>query len=329
MQLWGSVRVPDFRQILIFLACLNHSRQLRQAGERKIIDLYIRPPIEGIGLLQYAEYDTIVRKGYEQGKKAIQAWKAEMRKATREAEDAGEDADEVKEERHEAAEDEAQKAISERLRRANHSEPIVSPPKLLHSHKRGWSEERKEEEKAEASDGDDDSDSDDDDGEGEEGASDDSGLPTFLTPHERGEPMLRAMSEPDVKVLGNAGALTFVTSSTSTSSNSSNTLTASARPPIQRNPSMRMLRQQLPTANGLARTDTRTIKSVLRRKAAPLKVGWASDESFRRGATEEGQEDREGGVVRFERSISQPDRPHVTVNGRSYSTNRLSMMEGS
>ena len=310
-KLFGRVKVPDFRQMLIYLACLSHSRQLRAAAERKIIDLYIRPPIEGIGLLQYHVFDAAVKSGYDAGIKAIRAWKAEMRKAAQAATEAGEAEDEVREEVEEAAEDEAAKAISDRLQRINGHSPIHSPPHP-HHHKHhplhasppshspvGPGEEMKQ------------ADSDSASSEEEEEPP-----PPTLQAHTRGTSMLRAVSEPAMaqQLLGQRG-LSYQTSDASMGS-SSNSLHSPHPPAVfARNPSMRMLRR-LPSAHGLARGETaKTVYGgVLKaRKRQQMKVGWASEENVRtQGAGGEGaggqamEDDENLGGVRFERSSSLP-----------------------
>jgi predicted acylesterase/phospholipase RssA/CRP-like cAMP-binding protein len=74
----GTSKLPDFTQILGWLACLNHSRQLRNATQNHIIDLYIRPGIEKYGLLDYDKREELVKIGYEAGIKAIKEWKNKL-----------------------------------------------------------------------------------------------------------------------------------------------------------------------------------------------------------------------------------------------------------
>ena len=316
---FGKVKVPDFRQMLIFLACLSHSRQLRAAAEKKIIDLYIRPPIEGIELLHYHRFEDVVKGGYEAGLKAIRQWKAEMRKTSQAAEAAGEDEEEVREEVEEAVEDEAQKAISDRLQRVNGHTPIHSSPSHPHPHPRHPHlspaahpfDERKDAMPYTASDS-------------------NVSRPPPLQPQVRGGSfggsMLRAVSEPAMDQLLGQRGLSYQSSAASIGS-SSGSLASPRPPPIQRNPSMRMLRK-LPPPQGLARGETKTVYGgvLKKRKARDMKVGWASEENVRqRGGDVEREEDEEVerhegeegvGSVRFERASSLPSssmRPPVSV----------------
>jgi hypothetical protein len=49
--------------MLIWLTCINHSRQVRAMTEAKTMDLYIRPPIEPYRLLDYLKIDEITDVG--------------------------------------------------------------------------------------------------------------------------------------------------------------------------------------------------------------------------------------------------------------------------
>lgn len=64
MKLTGWRKVPDFSSILLWLSCMSNSRQLKKSEELELIDVYIRPAIEGYNLADYHRMDSIVRKGF-------------------------------------------------------------------------------------------------------------------------------------------------------------------------------------------------------------------------------------------------------------------------
>ena len=325
-KLFGKIKVPDFRAILIYLACLNHSRQLRLAGERRLIDVYIRPRIEGYQLLDYLKYREIIASGYEEGKRTIREWKAEMRRVSRAAREDGQDDEEVADEQEVAMEEKAQQDIKDGLRRMDGKQPRGTEPKL---HKQaselGMDEEKRlspNEARREEVDIDEDSEADT----SREVSAESSPV--------RG-PLVRALSEPSsMDALPATEPLSFLSSAASSHSSMHSPRT---RPPaIMRNPSMRMLRAAPTAVQRQGRQETKTIKGVLRAQgrkgrggsgggsvgrgggASGMRVGWASEESMRRRDSEQdgsifdyrrraASDLLDGdGEVRFARSASQP-----------------------
>ena len=309
-KLFGRVRVPDFRSILIYLACLNHSRQLRLAAERRLIDVYIRPRIEGYQLLDYLKYKEIIACGYEEGKRTVREWKREMRRVSRNARQEGQDEEEVAEEQEEAMEEKAQHDIKVGLRRMDGQEPRGTDAA---QHKAAdLNEEKRLSEDDEQYDTD-------------SAAYTSHDVSVESSPIRVGS-MLRAVSEPSLTdSMPASQPLSFLTSN---ASSHSSLHSPRPRPPtIQRNPSMRMLRAAPTATQRQNRGETKTIKGVLRAKgrkaaadgsggeAAGMRVGWASEESMRRRGSEEELEYRNravsevlsgDGEVRFARSTSQP-----------------------
>ena len=322
-----KVKVPDFRTILIYLACLNHSRQLRLAGERRLIDVYIRPRIEGYQLLDYLKYREIIARGYEEGRRTISEWKAEMRRVSREAREGGQDDEEVQEELEEAVEEKAQQDIKDGLRRMDGKQPLAADHK---PHKTASFADMDEQKRFSPSD---DEQADDDDDSPVESSRE---VSIDSSPVRRG-PMSRALSEPSsMDALPATEPLSFLTSAAS--SHSSMHSPRPHPPAIQRNPSMRMLRAAPTAIQRQGRQETKTIKGVLRARrgrgggggggggrggaaASGMRVGWASEESMRRRDSEQdgsildyrrraaSELGAEGDAeVRFARSSSQPTR---------------------
>lgn len=73
-RLTSRKRFPAFGEMLIWLTCINHSRQVRMMTEAKAMDLYIRPPIEPFRLLDYLKIDQITDVGYTEAKKCLVQW---------------------------------------------------------------------------------------------------------------------------------------------------------------------------------------------------------------------------------------------------------------
>ena len=342
-KLFSRVRVPDFRSILIYLSCLNHSRQLRQASERRIIDLYIRPPIEGIGLLDYLRYEEVLERGRKEGRRAVREWKRAMWKVEEEAEERGEDYNEVRVVQEEKAEVKAQEDIRDRLRRSGREGAAPLPPRSERREKptlaraaaaaavklKPDAEERKEAAVPKFDDGEEDKEADhddDDDGDEDEEEEDAGALPPSVSSSSLASPpassrgfMTRAVSAPSMDALPASKQLSSFTSSSSQHSISPS-VAASSRPPLfTRNPSMRMLRS-LPLSHSLARGDTKGIRGVLKRKdsasgeprtgsSGGLKVAWSSDTSVRAPETPaDGETAAEDGQLhaRLSRSSSLP-----------------------
>ncbi|WP_334120305.1 patatin-like phospholipase family protein [Limnobacter sp.] len=65
----SSVRMPSMMKSLMRVIELGGIEKSRQA--RLISDLYVQPPIENIGLMEFERRDEIVALGYEAGRKAI------------------------------------------------------------------------------------------------------------------------------------------------------------------------------------------------------------------------------------------------------------------
>jgi predicted acylesterase/phospholipase RssA len=74
LKLIRSKRAVTFSQILIWLSCINHSRQIR-AVKDELIDLYIRPPVERFQLMDYLKMDEIIEVGYQHAKRTIETWR--------------------------------------------------------------------------------------------------------------------------------------------------------------------------------------------------------------------------------------------------------------
>jgi hypothetical protein len=70
---WFPKRVPAFGDILVFLNCISHMRQLRSVGEN-LVSIYINPPVTHYHILDYPKMDEIMEQGYITGKKVIQNW---------------------------------------------------------------------------------------------------------------------------------------------------------------------------------------------------------------------------------------------------------------
>eukprot|EP00475_Leptophrys_vorax_P045548 TRINITY_DN9487_c0_g1_i2.p1 TRINITY_DN9487_c0_g1~~TRINITY_DN9487_c0_g1_i2.p1 ORF type:complete len:691 (-),score=136.24 TRINITY_DN9487_c0_g1_i2:60-2132(-) len=70
---WFTKRVPAFSDIILFLNCISHMRQLRTVREN-LVSVYINPPVTHYGILDYPKMDEIVEKGYHAGKKAVAQW---------------------------------------------------------------------------------------------------------------------------------------------------------------------------------------------------------------------------------------------------------------
>jgi predicted acylesterase/phospholipase RssA len=65
--------VPSFGDIILFLNCISHMRQLRTIDE-SLVSMYINPPVTKYHLLDYPKLDELVEKGYESAKKVIDEW---------------------------------------------------------------------------------------------------------------------------------------------------------------------------------------------------------------------------------------------------------------
>eukprot|EP00300_Choanocystis_sp_HF-7_P020580 c20630_g1_i3.p1 GENE.c20630_g1_i3~~c20630_g1_i3.p1 ORF type:complete len:205 (+),score=50.62 c20630_g1_i3:28-615(+) len=65
-------RVPSKAEIMANLVFLTHAIQFRRAI--KTVDYYLRPPIEGYGLLDYNLIDEISQVGFVHAEKQIQSW---------------------------------------------------------------------------------------------------------------------------------------------------------------------------------------------------------------------------------------------------------------
>jgi predicted acylesterase/phospholipase RssA len=65
--------VPSFSDIVLFLNCISHMRQLRTLDE-SLVSMYINPPVTKYHLLDYPKLDELVHKGYTTGIKVIDAW---------------------------------------------------------------------------------------------------------------------------------------------------------------------------------------------------------------------------------------------------------------
>ena len=320
-KLFGTSKVPDFRSILVYLACLNHSRQLRLASERRLIDVYIRPRIEGYALLDYLKYRDIIACGYEEGKRTIREWKAEMRRVSRQAGGEGQDEEEVAEEQEDAMEEKAQQDIKDGLRRMDGKEPRLVDH---NQHSKAQRVPMDEEKRPSSSDEYDEADAYTD-------SAENTGREAMLQSSPPRGTLIRAVSEPSsMDALPATKSLSFLSSAASSQSSMHS---PQARPPaIQRNPSMRMLRAAPTAIQRQGRQETKTIKGVLRAQgkkgrgggagrggeAAGMRVGWASEESMRRRDSEQDgtifdyrrravSELLDGDAeVRFARSASQP-----------------------
>jgi len=69
-----QIRIPSFASMFLWLACLNHVRQLRSVVAAGGLDLYIRPPIEKYKLLDYGQIDEIIQVGYNHTKALLEKW---------------------------------------------------------------------------------------------------------------------------------------------------------------------------------------------------------------------------------------------------------------
>lgn len=65
----GIVQMPSMMKSLMRVIELGGIEKSRQA--RVISDVYVQPPIEKIGLMEFERRDEIVTLGYEAGRKAI------------------------------------------------------------------------------------------------------------------------------------------------------------------------------------------------------------------------------------------------------------------
>lgn len=70
---WFKKRIPAFSDIILFLNCISHMRQLRTFDE-DLVSLYINPPITHYGILDYPKMDEIVEKAYIYAKQTVEAW---------------------------------------------------------------------------------------------------------------------------------------------------------------------------------------------------------------------------------------------------------------
>jgi NTE family protein len=64
-------RLPTLASYLLNVTILYS--QSREAAARRLSDLYIKPPLERVGLLQWNRLDAIVRQGYEHAKEVLAA----------------------------------------------------------------------------------------------------------------------------------------------------------------------------------------------------------------------------------------------------------------
>jgi lysophospholipid hydrolase len=71
-----TVRVPSMGDINERLAWISSERYKKQVVENKI-DLFLRPPVDDYGTLEFDKYDEIVRIGYEYAKPLVEQWAQE------------------------------------------------------------------------------------------------------------------------------------------------------------------------------------------------------------------------------------------------------------
>jgi hypothetical protein len=66
-----KVHIPRYSDIIGSLIYINHNRNVRQSFESNIIDVYIRPELSSVQLLDYHKYEAIIDIGYLSAKRAI------------------------------------------------------------------------------------------------------------------------------------------------------------------------------------------------------------------------------------------------------------------
>ena len=71
-----TVRVPSMGDINERLAWISSERYKKQVVESKI-DLFLRPPVDDYGTLEFDKYDEIVQIGYEYAKPLVEQWAKE------------------------------------------------------------------------------------------------------------------------------------------------------------------------------------------------------------------------------------------------------------
>ena len=67
-----TARVPSMGEISTALMWCSSERHLERVRESPRVDLYLRPPVEKYGTLEYDKYDEIVEAGYRHAKAQIQ-----------------------------------------------------------------------------------------------------------------------------------------------------------------------------------------------------------------------------------------------------------------
>ena len=74
MQVWGIHSILDRVTML---------GSIRQAAEiAPVLDLYLHPPTDGVGMFDSGGFDRLVDAGYEYALPIIRAWKAELESAS-------------------------------------------------------------------------------------------------------------------------------------------------------------------------------------------------------------------------------------------------------
>lgn len=66
-------KVPAFGDMIVWLNCISHVRQLRQM-EKSLVDVYVLPDIHNYTLFDYHKLDEIAEKGYRRTKEVAKAW---------------------------------------------------------------------------------------------------------------------------------------------------------------------------------------------------------------------------------------------------------------
>ncbi len=81
-RIWNSInpfstrtRIPRFTDIMSSLAYLNHNRNVRRALTSNVMDLYLRPDVGFVQLLDYHLWERIAEIGYKFAKVEVTKWK--------------------------------------------------------------------------------------------------------------------------------------------------------------------------------------------------------------------------------------------------------------
>jgi predicted acylesterase/phospholipase RssA/CRP-like cAMP-binding protein len=82
---WSQRKVPDFGDLLVFLNCISHNRQLALV-QSEIINLYVRPDVCHYSILDFHKVDEIIALGYSAGKDAVRQWKSPETQAAQDSE---------------------------------------------------------------------------------------------------------------------------------------------------------------------------------------------------------------------------------------------------